>query len=142
MKKVLQIPIDCLRGEEPYTLTESLPSTFIEQEEDEIRFQKPIEVEISAYISGEFLILDCSISTEILIPCSFCNEYYPLQLSLTHYQEEEPLENIKGHLFDASEVIREAILLEIPLYPLCGGVVCNNRATIEPYLTKSTEEEE
>lgn len=139
----LRIYIDRLKGGATDTIVESLDPKFLDiSEQDEIQFEEAVSISGSAYIVNEFLVISLTVEAHVKIPCSFCNTQFSMPIHITNFLHEEPLENIKQGIFDYGEVLREAILLEIPFYPLCGKTECLNRKEIEKYLRAKTEEDE
>lgn len=141
-KQPLRIYIDHLKEGDPHEIAETLDPSFLDiQESDGVRAKKPIVIEGSAYLVGEFLILSLDIQTELEIPCAVCNEPFSIKMHLPSWTHEEPLAEIKKGVFDFSQVLRDTVLLEIPFYPQCGGKTCANRQKVEKYLKKDEPED-
>ncbi|MDB6080952.1 MAG: hypothetical protein JWO53_224 [Chlamydiia bacterium] len=112
------------------------PSCLGVQASDDVTITAPITIYGQAYVVDEYLVLDLNITTEIKIPCAFCNDEFVLPIKLKHAVHEESLDEIKHGAFDAAAVVREMIYLEVPLYPQCGGSSCLRRSEVEKYLKK------
>jgi uncharacterized metal-binding protein YceD (DUF177 family) len=135
VKLYLPLNLDRLRDGHPETIEAVLPpEVIVLPKGDELVFDTPISVQGEAYLTDRFLILDLSIKTEVQLPCSFCNDSFKIPLDIVHYMHEEPLDELKGRFYEVATVVQEALLLEIPLYPLCGNTVCLRRGEVEPYL--------
>ena len=68
------------------------------------------------------------------LPCAVCNERFNLDVSLTEWMHEEAWQKVQGRKWDLSEPIREALLLQVPFYPRCGGEECCHREEIDQFL--------
>ena len=144
MKDIVKVYVDRVRDGNTDEISEELPSSFMDVHEKDIRFEAPIFLTGEAYVTDDYLIVSLTIETEATLICSVCNEPFTFAISIHNMMHEEPLENIKEATFDILPLVRESILLEIPLYPQCGITSCNRREEIEPYLKKeqSPEQEE
>jgi len=143
MANPLTIYIDRLKAGATFDISEVVGPECLElQEEDEVSSHAPITISGRAYIAEEFLILTLNIQAELEMPCALCSETFSYPLHLKDVLHEEPIKNIKHGVYNYAPVIREAVLLEIPFYPQCGGKVCLKRKEFEKYLKKETKEEE
>ena len=139
MKENLKVYIERLQGSKTQKIDEILNASEISLQDDGLKFKDPIHVEGDAYVTDEWLIVQLHIHTQVIIPCALCNEAMTLELSCANFIEEIPLDEIRGQVYDLAALIREAILLEIPFYPQCGGTSCLNRDKIEKYLSKESK---
>jgi uncharacterized metal-binding protein YceD (DUF177 family) len=137
MKEKLNLYIERIR-DDTETLSETLKPTFMDVEEKDVLFQDPIELKGEAYVTDDYLIIRMSIHTKARLVCSFCNNSFTFDIDLPNFLHEEPLENISGATFDLLPLVRETILLALPMYPQCGLTSCNHRDEIEPYLKKQS----
>lgn len=141
-KQTLCVYIDRLKGDSEEEIAETLdPQALDIQESDELTVTDPVNVEGRAYITDEYLVIDLDVTASITMPCAFCNHDFALNVDVKHSIHEEPVSDIKHGVFDLIPLVREAIFLEVPLYPLCGGKVCLHRSEIEKYLKKESVEE-
>ncbi len=141
MQESLKIYVDRLKNGEEETITAKLdPSLFDLKKEDDVSAKEPIQVSGKAYIAGDFLIVELDIDTTLTLRCSVCNRAFSFAIHLKQWIHEEPLEDIKHGIFEYGVVVREACLLEIPLYPQCGVSLCLHRDEIEKYLKKPSED--
>jgi uncharacterized metal-binding protein YceD (DUF177 family) len=137
----MKIYIDRLQNGEVEQIREVLPPAFLElAPHDELHVEQHIQVTGQAYVAEDFLIIKLDIQAKASLPCSLCNEpfSFPIQIECIH---EELIEKIPHGVFHYAELIREAILLEIPFYPQCGGDVCKNRKKMDKYLSKDTSKQ-
>lgn len=137
---VFKIYIEQLRDGHEKDIDESLSPSFLEVKEPDLVFEKEIKLEGKAYLAEQELILDLSMQTEALIPCSICNEKVPVEIDVRHFYYSEPTMNIKSGIFNIKNLIRETILLEVPAFIKCHGGDCPRRVEIEKYLKNSVEE--
>lgn len=142
MKEKLKIYIERLRDGKSEEISEVLAPSFMEVNEKEMRFEKPITLSGEAYVTDEWLILNITIEAEVTLFCSLCNDPFAFTIRIENMMHEEPLENIRDATFDLLPLVRETILLEIPFYPQCGITACKKRNELEPYLKKEGSEEE
>lgn len=105
---------------------------------DDPSFDKTLTLSGEAYVTGDHLILKLQAKTMARLPCSICNELTEVPLSLSDFYHAEPLSDIPS-VFNFSELLREDILLQLPLFVECGGN-CPQREEIKKFLKKPAEE--
>ncbi|MBP9841375.1 MAG: hypothetical protein KBC64_02990 [Simkaniaceae bacterium] len=132
---MLKIYIDRLAGEKTEAIQESALAALMDVNEEELRFQVPIEIEGSAYLAGDHLVLHLKVETEATQPCSLCNSEVHSKITLDDFYHTIPLDDCKAPVYDYTEVLREAILLEIPQFAKCHQG-CPEHSAIKPYLCK------
>jgi uncharacterized protein len=107
----------------------------LELNADGFDFPQPIEVNISAAKSGDEILLQGQVSTTVEMECARCLENFEMDVNpkiqfvvqLLDIKEPQPSEDddfvilpkTTGEI-DISQRVREAILLELPLKPLCS----------------------
>lgn len=101
-------------------------------------FQENLTLSGEAYVTSDHLILKLQAKTVTWLPCSICNELTEVPLSLSDFYHAEPLSEIPS-VFDFSELLREDILLQLPLFVECGGN-CPHREEIKKFLKNPAEE--
>ena len=101
-------------------------------------FQETLSLSGKAYVTGDHLILKLQASTAAWIPCSICNELTLVPITLTNFYHAESTKDIPS-TFDFTELLREDILLQLPLFTECNGN-CPERTTVEKFLKKPTSE--
>jgi uncharacterized protein len=98
-------------------------------------FPQPIEVELSAAKTGDEILMQGQVSTAVEMECARCLEIFEmdinprlqfviqlLDISEPQLSEDDDfviLPKTTGE-YDISQRVREAILLELPLKPLCS----------------------
>lgn len=136
--KQFSLSIDTLRDGSTQEIHEKQSPDFLHLPEgDEIHFKKEIQIDGEAYIAEDFLIVKLDIHAQVELPCAICNDEFSLPIHIPELIHEEPIKQIKHGVFDYSEIVREAILLEVPFYPQCGSNQCKNRKNVEKYLSKN-----
>ncbi len=118
--------------------TESIDITcepdFLEVEEENLVFTKPVKITGETYLTDETLILHLNIVTSASIPCSICNAPVEVPIELTNFYHTEQIEEIKNGCFNYQEAIREAILLEVPAFAECREGNCPDRKDLSKFL--------
>lgn len=142
MFEIFQIWVDRLKQQGRTSFEGRLPPTFLEIEEEELTFLDPVEVKGEAYLADEELILCFDAKAVALMPCAICNGKTKFEIVLKQVYHAESLSEVKGAVFDCSQMVREAILIELPHYVECSGGKCPERVKIAPYLTSSKKQEE
>lgn len=135
MSEALRIYVDRLRTQGTESIQETVPPDFIGIQERELRFADPVQIAGEAYLAQDELVLRLTVDTEAQMPCAICNQLMslPIHVELTHL---EPVTGFKRGFFDMGDIIREAVLLEVPLVTECHSGNCPARSEVEPYLKK------
>ena len=134
MKEHLNIYVERLRDGDTEEISETIAPGFMECQEKDMAFDKPVTLSGEAYVTDDWLIVSLNIQTEAKLTCALCNQPFTFAVDIKRMMHEEPFENIKGKTYDLLPLIRESILLEIPFYPQCGITKCLHRDEVEPYL--------
>ncbi|HOK52985.1 MAG TPA: DUF177 domain-containing protein [Armatimonadota bacterium] len=107
-------------------------------ESEDLRCTKPIVGSINFTNTGNLIVARGKLETEIELECSRClekltipvnvkiDEQLPIPVFQTAFveqedvdeEEEEPL--FRDNVFDLSEYIRQVVLVEVPIQPLCS----------------------
>jgi uncharacterized metal-binding protein YceD (DUF177 family) len=132
--KNLKIYIDRLKGGQTLKLEESLPPDFLDVHEEDLLFAEPVRLKGEAYLANEHLIIHLNIETTACLPCSICNDPVHLPISIKNIYLTEPLDEIKGAIFDITGEVRESILLQTPLFTECHGGKCPERDALQQFL--------
>lgn len=134
-----KIYIDRLRSGQKKEIEENFDPAFLDIQEADLQFPKPVAVQGETYIADDHLILHLNLETTAILPCSICNEPTPLPIAIKNLYLTIPLETVRGAIFDFSTELREAILLQIPLFAECGNGKCPQREQLKKYLTDTTK---
>lgn len=108
-------------------------------EEADLDLVKPVEGFLEAVSTGNILLITGEFSTKVVLECARCSE--PVEVDLTFNVEEqfpvqgipssyssqdfakvaadEPFELFEGNNLIVENLIRQSLLLEIPLQPIC-----------------------
>ncbi len=141
MKKEVPLFVKRLRDESVETISERIAPEKFDISDNEILLKEPVIVNGEAYITDDFLLITLSISAALEIVCSFCNKKFNFNTNVEAYTIDIPVEDVRGDVLDLLPYIRELLLVEIPLYPQCGGAVCKNRKEMENFFKKECKEE-
>lgn len=136
---VFKILIDRLKGGQTQKIDLQEDPAFLGSNEPELKFSSKVVASGDAYLTDEHLIIHLKASTSALMPCAICNEMTPISLKVENFYHTEPIEEIKGAIFDFSEALREALLIELPRTVECNGGKCSGRALMDPYLKNEKE---
>lgn len=120
------------------TVSLEVPPESIEVDEQEVRFEQPFQGEAEIWNAGDRLLVKVELSGEATLVCSRCLSAYTEPLDVSFEEEfvqgeegEEPSEEEQeeesertvsfytGDEIDLAEPVRENILLELPMKPLC-----------------------
>ena len=129
-----KILIDRLKGGHTLKIEEALDPSFLGPEEPELLFKTKVTVKGETYLTDDHLIIHLKAHTKVLIPCAICNQMTEKDLDIDYFYYTEPIEEIRGAVFDYSEALREALLIELPRTVECNGGKCPERAIIAPFL--------
>jgi uncharacterized metal-binding protein YceD (DUF177 family) len=129
-----EINLDRLKNEEVFTFDEESPPAFLDIEEEALKFTAPIVIKGKAYLTSDHLILNLSVSTKATLPCLICNEFFSMPIAIADFTHAEALAEIGNHIFNFTELLREAILLEVPSFMECNNGACPQRAVVAKYL--------
>lgn len=114
---------------------------FLGVAEDALRFKHPIQVNGETYLADETVVLHFNTTTVAMISCSICNAPVETSIEVANFYHMLPLEEIKNGCFNFQEVLREALLLEVPLFAECSNGHCPQRKEIAKYLKSPTRKD-
>lgn len=133
-----QIFVDRLTEGQEETINWDLSSTFLDVHEKDLSFSEEVKVKGKAYLADTFLIIQVDIEAVSLIPCIVCNEVKEYPVVIEHFYHAEPLAEMKGKIFNFTEKLRDAILLEVPQFYECNNGNCGERKELEKFLRKES----
>jgi hypothetical protein len=131
-----KIWIDRLSDGQIQKIKSLFPPAFLDVDEKELKFPFPVEVSGEAYLADMHLLLRLKASTRAVMPCIICNKMIETELKIVDFYHTEPLSDIRDAIFDFSDVLREALLSELPKYVECCSGNCPQREAIAPFLRK------
>ena len=132
--EAFKVYIDRLKGGEVCALKGEFAPTFLEIDEPELKFHKPVAIKGEAYVTDDHLVVHFSAVAFAEMPCAVCNELFEYKLSCKDFYHTEPLSDIPSAVFEIGPVVREALLVELPHAAECNGGKCLKRDTITPYM--------
>lgn len=141
-----RIYVEQLRDGHSESLTESFSPEFVNVKEKELSFVDPVNIQGEAYLADDELVLHLNIDTLATMPCRICNETFKHEVKIKDFYHAQPVQEIKGRVFDFREVLREVILLETPPLMECHQGKCPKRKAMQKFLksegiSKKDEEE-
>ncbi len=136
-----KILIDRLKGGHTQKIEEDFDPSFLGPDEPDLRFPKKVRVKGEAYVTDAHLIIHLKAETQVSMPCAICNQMIGADLKVDSFYHTEPIEEIPSAVFDPSEALREALLIELPKTVECNGGNCPERATMAPYLRPEARKE-
>lgn len=134
LMSTFKILIDRLKGGHTHKIEEMVEPAFLGPDEPELRFKTKVFVKGEAYLTDAHLIIHLKAATQVNMPCAVCNQMIDIDLKVDNFYHTEPIEEIPSAVFDFSEALREALLIELPRTVECSGGKCPERATITPYM--------
>jgi uncharacterized metal-binding protein YceD (DUF177 family) len=134
---LFKLYIDQLRQGKTAEIDEVVTPEAVELPVDEdLAFTQPIALRVQAYVADQELIIHLSADTKATLPCVICNELQDVDVSLDDLYFAEPLDEIKGAVYDFKPLLRDSLLLEVPHFIECSGGNCEGRAELEKYFKK------
>ena len=131
-----RIYVDRLSDGRVEEIDQSFDPVFMGIDEKELAFPEQVKIKGKAYVSDGRLILSLRVQTKAHLPCSVCNQFTTVPLVINDFIHTQEIATIKGNVFDVSKVLREAVLLELPLTAECQGGACPQREELKDYLLK------
>jgi uncharacterized metal-binding protein YceD (DUF177 family) len=142
MYEAFQIFVDRLKKGEAHKIEGPFAPEFLDVAEDELRFLEPVAVHGEAYLADEHLVVCLTAATNALMPCAVCNEMIKVPLSVDHFYQTLPLEEIPSNMHNIGADLREALLIELPRTVECNAGKCPKRDTLAPYLRSEKKSNE
>ena len=136
MSDQLVIYIDRLQDGNVEKISTQVAPALMGIHEAELQFQDPIEVNGLVYGTEDHLVMNLNLKTCLHMPCSVCNQIFQVPIEIENHYTTEPLEAITSGLFQLHDVIREAILLEVPAFFECELGNCPEREQFAKFLKK------
>lgn len=131
-----RIYVEQLRDGQIESLEETYPPAFLNVAEKDLAFVDPVRIKGEAYLADDVLVLHLDVRTLATMPCRICNESIKADVVINEFYHAEPLEEIKGSVFDFREMLREAILLETPPLAECHQGNCPKRKALQQFFKK------
>jgi len=138
MDDAFKVYVEQLRDGHEETIDEAFDPGFLDIAEPDLRFDKPVLLKGVAYLADQELVLHWDIRTEVLLPCSICNESVRVSIHVGNFYHSESLEKIKSGIYNFETLLRETILLEAPFFAECHEGICPRRREYGKYLKESS----
>ena len=138
MDDVFKIYVEQLRDGHEEKIHEKLDPSFLEIQEPDLAFDKPVQLDGVAYLAEHELVLHWDVKTEALVPCLICNEPVRIPIHIQNFYCSEPIVEIKTGIFNFKDLLRETILVEVPLFAECSEGNCPKRQEYNKYLKESS----
>ncbi len=135
MQESFKVWVDRLKEGQVQKIEGSFDSSFLDINETDLKFPKEVVVQGEAYLADQHLVLRFSASTQAALPCAVCNKILNVAFCIKNVYHTEALEDLRGALFDSSEPLREALLIEAPRYVECNEGCCPERVLLASYLS-------
>lgn len=136
MDDTFKIFVYRLKDGQQEVIEETLSPDFLDIHEAELSFSVPVVLQGKAEVAENTLILQLSIETEATLPCSICNQDVQVKIGISDFYHTEELANVKDGVFDYRQILREAILLELPYTAECNEGSCPERESLARYFKK------
>lgn len=136
MESLFKIYVDRLKDSEVEKIDLQVTPTFLEVNDEELSFQNPVTLSGEAYLASDHLILQLKARTQASMPCSICNNQIEISIAVENSYHSIPLAELKGAIFDYTELLREAILLQAPQFTECQNGKCPERENVKKFLKK------
>ena len=131
-----KIFVDRLRQGNSAQIDEDYSPAFLDVDEKELGYQGKVHVKGEAYLAEQNLVFHLAIDAVARMPCLICNEPVDVPVHIGDFYHTEPLEAIKGGVFDMQEMLRENIILETPSFIECNDNQCKKREELQKYFKK------
>lgn len=100
------------------TLSGTDPSSIMELEEPDTRFEHDVKYELLAQIQGNALLVTGRLSTPATLRCSRCLQVFELTVNVDQFVFHQELQG--EDFVDLTANMREDIILELPQRALCA----------------------
>jgi uncharacterized metal-binding protein YceD (DUF177 family) len=142
MEDEFKIYIDQLRDGHEQEISESFSPAFLDLHDDELAFEKNVDVNGTAYIAEDELLIRWSVEAEALVPCAICNEVVAVPIRIEDAYQAIPRAEIRSGIYSFKELLREALILEVPSFVECHGGKCPKRKEVKKYLKEDSSQGE
>lgn len=133
-----KIFVEQLRDGSTEEINETFTPDFLEINERDLSFTHPVNVQGQVYLADDMLVFHLDVDTIATIPCAICNNPADVEIKIEGLYHAVPLDEIKGAVYDFREILRETILLEVPILAECGQGKCPQRKSLEKYFKKES----
>ena len=132
----MKIHIERLSDGKVQKIDEVFDPSFLGPNEAELKFSSKVHVLGEAYVTDAHLILHLKAKTHMEMPCAICNQMIQVELKVNDFYFTQPVQEIPSSLFNYGDVLREALLIELPKTVECKEN-CPERTSIQAFLRGS-----
>lgn len=140
MDDLFKVYVEQLREGHEEKIDEKLDPAFLDVQESDLIFDKPVELEGVVYLAEYELVFHWDIRTEAKMPCAICNEPVKVPIHIQNFYYSEPVREIKTGVYNFKDLLRETILLEVPPFTECHDGQCPKRQEYQKYLKESSDQ--
>ena len=131
MLSELNIYIDRLRGGRQEIIDLKHSSAFIAA--SDLTFGDFLLIQGKAYLANHHLIIQLKLQVDVFLKCIICNEKVCKKIKIDHFYHAEELTLKTKQIYNYKGPLRDAILLEVPLFVECHGN-CPKRKELQQYI--------
>lgn len=103
--------------QEGVRIQEAVAAASLDLDTDIVKFQQPIEIQAQVSRITNTVTVELALQSKIRLTCSRCLEDYEVELN-KNLRLGYPVEK-QQHMIDLSQDLREEIVLDYPIKPLC-----------------------
>jgi uncharacterized metal-binding protein YceD (DUF177 family) len=118
------------------TISETFDPSFMQVDEADLAFESPVIVKGQAGVSNNNFFITLSMETVATLRCIICNEPTKVAIRVKNVTHTQNMDELRSGLFMMTHLIRESVLLEIPLRAECGPDQCPERKQMTMYFSK------
>lgn len=105
---------------DPTPIEGSLPGEQLAvNDASELKSCGPIEYNLNVQLLGSEILIQGQVEVEVELPCARCTEFYSTKLRDSVFVRCFEISEVEDG-FDIAAEVREAVLLDIPSFPLCS----------------------
>lgn len=135
MEENFKIYVDRLREGREEKISFTVDASFIGVPSE---FLDPVRISGVAYLAHSHLILRLRIDTMMRMVCAMCNEFVNVQTAIDDFYQTVELAKIPHFVFNFEDLVRDAILLQLPHTVECNGGNCPDREQLQKYFSKES----
>ena len=133
MNEAFKIYVDQLKDGHSEQISEELDPKFIEVKEEDLAFIDPVHVNGEAYLAEDELVLHLDVDTLATIPCAICNTLVKVPVELKNFYHTVEEAELKSGIYNFKEMLRENVLLSVPLFAECNEGKCPEREVLKKF---------
>ena len=140
MTETFKIFLDRLYDGKEQNLQDSIPKELLFVDEEELKFEGPVEITGKAYLAYDHLVIRINAKALVNLPCVICTQPVSFFLKVVDRTYSIPVEEISGKIFFFKDLLKEELLLEVPQRKECNDL-CKERENIAPFLKKDEQKD-